>query len=583
MIREIGIKNFVLIEDLRLELEDGLNILTGETGAGKSILLDALGLLIGERFRSETVRQGATRSDIDGVFAAPQSRAFRRWWEEHGFEKADEIVIRREGYPDGRSRAFLNDRPVTLAALQELGAFLVDVHGQNEHQRILLPSVQMELLDRFANLEPAVEAIAPLYQSWKSLSEELQTGRLSEQERIQRLDLYRYQLQEIDQARLKPGEDQEWAARLPELKNAEKLRAQAQAAYATLYEEDGSALEKLGQAQRAFENLKTLAPSVEPLFQDVMEAKSRLEEAAHQLQAMAERWQADPEALEQALGRLDLIARLQKKYGATVDTILEHGEKLRQELDQLENSDTYRHELEKRVERARKDLERASLELSAKRQRAAKELGAAVQKQLGDLGLKQAVFRCSVDIKTPSPRRGEGGGEGTAQTTAPLPNPLPDGERGYEFSLRGVDQVTFEWSPNPGEGMQPLKAIASGGEMSRVMLALKTVLAEADAIPTLIFDEVDAGIGGITAQSVGKKLRALSRHHQILCVSHLPQIASCAHAHFQVTKRVTKSRTHAEVIRLEPSERLNELARLLGSQITPTSVQHAREMLAQNQ
>jgi DNA repair protein RecN (Recombination protein N) len=558
VLREIGIRHFVLIDELRLEWNEGLNVLTGETGAGKSIVLDAIGLLLGERFRSESVRQGAERSEIDALFDAPRSAAFQRWWGDHGFENESEIVIRREGYPDGRSRAFLNDKPVTLAALQELSGFLVDVHGQNEHQQILKPAVQLELLDRYAGLEERAASLAPLYRQWREIDAQRNAGRLSEQDRLQKVDLLGYQLKEIDGARLRAGEDAELAARLPELKNAEKLRALAQTAYAALYEEEGSALERLGQAQRAFESLKTLAPACAPLLEELSEAKSRLEETARSLHAMAERWEADPQALEAALQRQDSIARLQKKYGGSIAEVLQRAERLREELSQLENQDAYRAELEKQLAQAQAALEKASRDISFKRQKSAKELGAAVQKQLGDLGFKQAVFQCRL-------------------------TPEQDAEGNPSFSSKGIDHVAFEWAPNPGEGIQPLKNIASGGEMSRVMLALKTVLAHTDDVPILIFDEIDAGIGGLTALAVGKKLKALSRHHQILCVSHLPQIASSAHAHFQVSKRTSHSRTQAAVVRLEPSERLHELARLLGSDVTPTSVQHAREMLAQNQ
>ena len=552
MLREIGIKNFILIEDLRLELDKGLNVLTGETGAGKSIVFDALGLLLGDRFKAEQIRQGAEKSSVDGTFDAPKQRAFQSWWSDHEFEKTDEILIRREGYPDGRSKAYLNDQPVTLGTLQELGEFLVDVHGQNEHQNILKPSVQMSLLDRFADLESKVALIEPQYRAWKDLKGKLAEGQLSEQERAQRIDVYRFQLEEIEKARLKPGEEEELAARLPELKNAEKLRSLANQAYGLLYMEEGSALEKLGQASKALEGLQRIAPSVDTLAKEILESKSRLEDASLALQHMAEKWEADPAALEELMGRQDLLMRLKKKYGANVEAVIAQGLHLRAELDRLENTDTYKKELEKACAAALKDLEASCQELSRKRQKAAKDLGAAVQKELADLGLKQAIFRCQM-------------------------NPLE------EPTTTGIYQIIFEWAPNPGEGIQPLKAIASGGEMSRVMLALKSVLADADAVPTLVFDEIDAGIGGLTAQAVGKKLRALSRHHQIFCVSHLPQIASCASAHFQVSKRVSKSRTFAIVTRLETQERVNELARLLGSQLTPTSVQHAKELLAQNQ
>jgi DNA repair protein RecN (Recombination protein N) len=339
---------------------------------------------------------------------------------------------------------------------------------------------------------------------------------------------------------------------MPELKNAEKLQSLAQAAYGTLYQDEGAALERLGQSQKAIEGLAALAPSLEPLVKEVAEARSRLEEAAHALKAHADRWEADPAALEECLNRLDLISRLKKKYGASIEAVLAHADHLRSELERLENADNYRKELDKEVAKAESVLQSACKELSLKRKKAAKELGAAVQKELADLELKQAVFRCQINT---------------------LPNP----------TTTGLDDIVFEWAPNPGEGIQPLRAIASGGEMSRVMLAVKTVLAQADAVATLVFDEIDAGIGGVTAQAVGRKLRRLSRHHQILCVSHLPQIAACASAHFQVSKRVSKSRTFAIVTRLDSEERINELARLLGSQLTPTSVQHAKELLSHNQ
>jgi DNA repair protein RecN (Recombination protein N) len=284
----------------------------------------------------------------------------------------------------------------------------------------------------------------------------------------------------------------------------------------------------------------------------LVEAKTRLEEVAHSLQGLVDRWQADPAALEESLNRLDLLSRLKKKYGSTVEAILQHADHLRTELHRLENADHHRRDLDERSGKVRSLLDESSRELSQKRKKGASALVGAVQKELGDLGLKSAVFRCRLE---------------------PLAEP----------SSKGIDQVTFEWAPNPGEGIQPLRAIASGGEIARVMLALKSVLAAADAVPTLVFDEVDAGIGGLTAQAVGRKLRSLSRHHQVLCVSHLPQIASCASAHFQVSKRVSKSRTFAVITRLQPEERIHELARLLGSQLTAASVQHAKELLSQNQ
>ena len=315
MLREIGIKNFVLIEDLRLELDKGLNVLTGETGAGKTIVLDALGLLLGDRFQSEQVRQGAEKSSIDGTFDVPKHREFQAWWKDHDFEKPDDILIRREGYPDGRSKAYLNDQPVTLTTLQDLGAFLVDVHGQNEHQQIMKPSVQLALLDRFAGLQEKREAIEPLFKAWKDLREQQSAKALSEEERLQRVDVYRFQLQEIEKAHLTLGEEENLTARLPELKNAERLQSLANTAYGTLYQDEGSALERLGQVEKAFESLRSLAPSVDPLSKELEDAKVRLEDVAHGLQALAARWEADPAALEESLNRLDLLSRLKKIWG----------------------------------------------------------------------------------------------------------------------------------------------------------------------------------------------------------------------------------------------------------------------------
>ena len=557
MLRELGVKNFVLIEELRLSFESGLNVFTGETGAGKSIVLDAVGLLLGDRFPAETVRQDAERASIDGTFEAPKTRAFKRWWMERDFDPAEELVIRREGYPDGRSKAYLNDRPVTLATLSELGDFLVDVHGQHAHQQILKPAMQLALLDQFARLGVAVDQLEPLYRRWKMLAEELSSGQLSEQERMQRIDLLQFQHKEISEAKPRLGEDVDLQARLPELKNAEKLRAQAAAAYGALHEDEGSAVERLGQAQRALAALAQLAPNVEPLAAELAQAAASVEQTAQSLLQMAERWTSDPEALEDLLNRLDKLDRLKKKYGGTLEAVIAHGDRVGDELNRLENADTYRKTLEADAAAARTALEKAAADLSRKRAKAAGDLGAAVQKHLGDLGLKQAIFRCTLEKA--------------------------------EVTPSGMDRVVFEWAPNPGEGIQPLAKIVSGGEMSRVMLALKTVLADADAVPTLVFDEVDAGIGGLTALAVGKKLRGLAKHHQILCVSHLPQIASCAAGHFQVSKRTLpagrqaqRNRTFASVVRLDADERLNELARLLGSQVTPTSLQHARELLEQN-
>jgi len=551
VIRELAIRNFVLIEDLRLALEPQLNVLTGETGAGKSIVLDALSLLAGGRFETSSIRQGAERCAVDGVYDAPKTKSFKRWWSEHGFDASDELVIRREGYPDGRSKAWLNDRPVTLATLQELASFLIDVHGQHEHQTILKPSVQLSLLDQLANLEETVAKIEPLYDRWKTLVQEQSSGQLSEQDRMQRLDLLRFQKDEISGAKLKTREDETLAQRMPELKNAERLQVFASTAYTALTDAEDSAADRLGQALKAMESLAGLAPAAEPLYVELKQAAASVQQIASALQEVSERWTSDPGALEDLLNRLDKIDRLKKKYGGTVDAVLAHEGRVTQELDRLENADTTGQDLEKQRTAAEQALDKACGDVSRKRTKAAAELGTAVAKHLGDLGLKQAIFRC------------------TLEKTAPGPT--------------GADRVVFEWSPNPGEGIQPLKAIVSGGEMSRVMLALKTVLAQADSVPTLVFDEVDAGIGGLTAQAVGKKLRRLAQHHQVLCVSHLPQIASCAQAHFQVSKRTQHSRTFATVIRLDSEARLSELARLLGSQVTPTSLQHARELLEHNQ
>jgi DNA repair protein RecN (Recombination protein N) len=554
MLLNLNIKNYALIENLHLEFASGLNIFTGETGAGKSIIIDCLGLILGDRASSGSIRQNESRCVITAEFDISLLKNLKRYLKESSLEvpENENLILRREADSQGKSRAFVNDTPVSISALQNIGEFLVDVHGQHEHQSLIKTSHQRQLLDRFGSNEELVKAVSTKYHIYKALLAQLESNNLSEQEKERLIDLYSFQVKEIDDAQLKTGEEEEIEAVLPEIKNADKLRELANEAHSAIYSGDGSALEKLGKVKNLIETIATLSPAMKDTFDGISSSYYRLEEAANEIENFAAKLNADPERLNELLMRQDLISKLKKKYGKTVADILSFRDKTAAELDTLNKSGANRKELENTVKKEHTALTKLCADLSSKRKRTADKLAGSVQKELSELGMKKVVFEIKI-------------------------------EPGQELREEGSDKIEFLFSPNAGQDLKPVKEIASGGEMSRVMLALKTVLAKSDSVPVLVFDEIDAGVGGPTAQVVGKKLKQLSKNHQLLCITHLPQIAAFKDNHLSVRKQEHKGLTSTVVATLSGSDSIEEIARMLsGKEITPTAIKHAEELVSQS-
>ncbi len=583
MLRQIHICNYAVVEKLSLEFFPGLNLLTGETGSGKSILVDALGLVLGGRASPDVVRTGQEKASVTAVFEAEGVPPWAGWLNEFGVSASDdgEIIIRREVQSLGKSRLLVNDHPVTVAAMRSLARLLVDLSGQNEHVALLDRGVQLELLDQFAQTQTLLEEVARHFRRRRGLEKEMADLNQNEQERLRTIDLLRFQAEELERVRLEPGEDARLEDEKRVLSNVEKLRAAASAAFAQLYEEEGSACARLAAVGRLLEDLRRYDTAVESYLEPLASARAMLDDLAAYFRDYLGKLEADPALLEQVEARLEQIDRLKRKYGKSIEEILAYRKHVVQQLARLEHADKCRTEIAKAMELAIADYRRAAQELSEKRQKAAKMLERSVRQELAQLGMEKTRF----EIKF-------------------MERQNPAGE------AHGMDEIEIRLSPNPGEDLRPLEKIASGGELSRLMLALKTVMAGRplaatspraasangpDAklpraapesgssrwAPTFVFDEVDAGIGGRVAECVGQRLKQLSRNAQVLCVTHLPQLACFAEHHFCVekTERGGRTLTAVRYLRTE-EERAAELARMLsGSQITGAVLKHATAMI----
>ena len=547
MLKRLKVVNFAVVERVELELPAGFVAFTGETGAGKSILLEALGFLLGSRGSASWLRTGAERLEVEGVFDAADLPADLR----QRYKVTEGVFIaRRELDASGKTRAMIQGQPAPVAALAALGDSVADFHGQHEHQALMRPAVQLELLDRYAGLEPERAALAQAHGCWKTLSARLAASSMSEEERRRRVELLRFQLEEIDAAKPRLGEEEELEERLPRLKNAERLRVFADQAYGLLYAEEDAALARLMKAERALGELAKMDPGAGRLRGELESARLAAEAVAHEVGDYRDRAAADPAALDALLSRQDALARLKKRHGASMAEVIAARERLSVELDGLENADARIDETRRELAVAETALAALSEKVHGLRVKAAKRLDAAVLKELKVLGMPDSRFACSVEME-----------EGN-------------------WSCTGADAVEFLLSANPGEPLRTVKTAASGGELSRVMLALKTAFANADRTSLLVFDEVDAGIGGEVARSVGEKLAALSKGRQILCVTHLPQVACHARAHFHVAKEVVSGRTRVRVERLDGGRRLETVALMLGGRATTAaSRKHAEELL----
>lgn len=563
MINFLSIKNFALIEDVLLEFSGGLNVLTGETGAGKTIVLDALGLLLGGKAGAQTLRQNAPRLSVAAGFG-PLSRRVKKILQELELSvEGDELLVRREVDSSGRSRAFVNDQPVNLSTLARLGEVLVDLHGQHEHQLLLKSAEQRDLLDDFGKLESQRAVVSESYVHWRDLMSEREALSLSVQERQQRIDLYQYQLKELDAANLKPGEDEELELLLPQLKNADKLKTLSGEAYDALNGED-SALDRLLHAKKSLEALVSLGIELNDVSDLLEEARLRVEESAQRLDAIHREVNLDPQRLDEVLSQMDRLSRLKKKYGPELADVIAHQQKIRAELKHLENAEERTQDVDQRLAEAEKKLSADCAALSKARSAAAKKLAETAEKEFKDLGLSRAALE--IDVSRHETENAPG------RSKKPV------------YGAHGYDNIEFLFTPNPGEGRKPLAAVASGGELSRVMLALKTVLAKSDPVGTLVFDEIDAGVGGDLGAAIGRKMSRLGKTHQVLCITHLAPIAACGDTHFYVEKEVKSGRTRTVVRKLDEESRIAEVARMLGgagekSSARSTSLQHAKALL----
>jgi DNA repair protein RecN (Recombination protein N) len=577
LLSELTIQDFAIIDRLHLRFGPGFNVLTGETGAGKSIIVDAVSLLLGGRAAVDMIRSGTERAIIDGVFLldAEAQAAVNPLLEEDGLEGDDPAVLSlgREIRLEGRNVCRVNGRAVSLKVLAGIGERLVDIHGQTEHLSLMRVREHIDLLDRFGNLWPQREEVAELVQQLRAVRHELDGLRRDERELARRVDLLQYQVNEIDTARLDPGEEGELARERTRLANAEQLQELADEAYHALYEgseEQAAAVDLAQIAARALAGLARLDPSIASLEEAAEAVSYQLEDLSESVRDYRDGIEFNPRRLVQVEDRLALIHNLQRKYGDSVEDVLAFAERGRQELETIEHSAERIAELEAEEDRLLREIGQAGAELSARRREAGERLAAGIEAQLDELSMARAEFGVQIDWHDdPAGAHVKG--------------------RRVAFDLTGLDRVEFLVAPNVGEPLKPLVRIASGGETSRLMLALKTVLAQADRTPTLIFDEIDAGIGGRVGSVVGQKLWGLTtgdgaqvRRHQVLCVTHLPQLASYGDVHLYVRKGIVGDRTVTAVHLLEGDEREQEIAGMLGA-ITDRTRASAHEMLLASQ
>lgn len=566
MLLELHIENFAIIDRLDLHLGPGLVIFTGETGAGKSILIDAVQTLLGGRVDSTLIRSNTDRAIIEGVFNIPpaiRSEMHAILEREELLDDPDTVILGREIRMSGRNLARLNGHVVSVSLLREIGERLVDVHGQSEHLSLLRVSHHLELLDRFAELDGLAETYRQTYQRLQAVRKELAELRQAERDAARQMDMLTYQINEIESARLRPGEEEDLKEERNRLANAEELASLTQQALLALDEgtpESPAATDLIGQVAHALNSLSRLDPSVSELNEQIENISASLSDLSRALSNYLEGIEFNPRRLDQVEERLGLIHNLKRKYGDTIPAILEYAQKSRRQLENITHAGERILELEEEEEELLIRLGREGHALSQKRRQQSRELGRMVESELTDLQMSNTRFE--VDFQ---------------QQPDPNGVPLEDGRR-VAFDSHGLEKIEFLIAPNPGEGLKPLAKIASGGETSRLMLALKHVLASADEVPTLIFDEIDQGIGGRVGTVVGQKLWGLARRHQVLCVTHLPQLAAFGEIHFHVEKAVRGERTITQVKRLEGEARLLELAQMFGG-VSQGTLQSARELL----
>lgn len=553
MLKEIQIKNFAIIDELNLAFSDGFNVFTGETGAGKSIILDAVSVTLGGKTDPTFVREGTDKATVEAVFDygehSPEIMEILKREELLPDDNLQEVVLTREIREGGRSTARINGHSANASLLQEIGAFLVDIHGQSQHLSLLKPNSHIHLVDRFAGNQELLKSYRELYKRWNALRRQLNELKTNEEESLRQQDMLSYQINEIESAQFSDEEEQNLLKERDRLSNVESLENEIQKCL-HIFEGDNEELagvtEEIGIISQSIESLAVIDGDLEPLCSDMINVSDMLEDVFKRLERYQDTLEFNPKRLDEIEERLIVFNSLKRKYGGNEAAINKFLNEAKQKLSLLMNAEERSETFTKEMNAIFKEMTEKAQTLSKRRMQAALNISSKIEHELGDLRMTQARFRTEI-AHDPSP-------EGIAN---------PDGVR-FAFSDTGYDKVEFMIAPNPGEGFKPLAKIASGGETSRLMLAVKNTLAGADTIPTMIFDEIDQGIGGRIGSVVGQKLWELGRKHQVLCITHLPQLAAFYDEHFRVRKEISNDRTRTNVEKLDERESLHELASLLG-------------------
>ncbi len=571
MLAELTVKGFGIIEEITWKPAAGLNVITGETGAGKSLVVDAVEALLSGQVNEEDIRHGFEEAQIEGIFHLSRSQVagpLLALLSEKGL-KADEdtLIITGDFRRQGRSTPRINRQAVSRALLRDIGGFLVDIHGQSGHLSLLNKDQHLEFLDAYAHTRDRRHNFSAKVAELSQAEREIQALSRTEQDLSRQTELLNFQIDEINRAALQPGEEETLERELALLNAAEKLKTTADKIYRIIYNDESrlapsSVVDRLGEALPALRQIIETDPSWQERLNYLEETTHGLEELARDIRSYGDNLEFDPQRLEEIRDRLEIIRSLKRKYGSSISEILAYLEKAIQERTNFTHSGERRQQLSGKIERLKNEMGGLAFQLSRERIQAAQKIKQGVKKELDDLSMSQVAFDVSI-VREPSP-------EGI---------PFPDGER-YQFSSSGTDIVEFMAATNPGEPLKPLATVASTGELSRFMLALKCALAEADALPVLIFDEIDIGIGGRSGEIIGKKLWNLARNHQVICVTHLPQIAAFADAHYRVNKKSAGERTVSTITALKGNPRLDELAVMMaGPHSTPNTLNAARELI----
>lgn len=564
MLKSLEIKDYALIDHIQIEFEKGLNIITGETGAGKSILIDAMSLLLGERASTEVIRKGAQKSVVEGIFEVADNRKVKSLLEENDIEFQSELIVRREISLKGSNRCFVNDSPVPLNLIKELGDLLVDLHGQHEHQSLLRTETHIDFVDDYSGNEKLLQEYQSLYRQLKKAIAELNVLKNKEVSLKEKKEIYEFQIKEIDAINPLPDEDEQLTEELNVLENSENILTLSDEIYNLLYESDNSVNDLLGEVKNKLSQLSSIDKTLLEAEGECESALTIIKELSSTLRSYKSKIDVDPKQVEEKRERLASLNLLKKKYGGTLKRVLEHREKIGNEFNLAENFSEEIARQENLLKELRRKTGIASLKLSESRKKNAKKIESEVKKVLSSLGINDPQFeiRFSSHIKSDNDDF-----------------ILINSEK-YSYNEKGIDEIEFYISTNAGEDLKPLIKVASGGEVSRIMLSLKTILAKNDKLPLLIFDEIDTGISGRIAQKVGKALRELASFHQIIAITHLPQIAAMANHHYVVEKINEDNRVVSHIRKLDEQEHIREVAKLLsGEKLTEASIQSAIQLI----